>query len=263
MLIERIWAANSLRNFHYLIACSETGEALIVDPLNADQCLAVARARGFSIRQILNTHEHRDHTDGNAGVVAASGSKVLAHAGAAGVIGGVDRGLARGDVIKVGRTVELEVLDTPGHTRSHVCLLAHGDAPALFCGDTLFNAGAGNCHNGGHPEELYKTFDQQLARLPSSTLIYPGHDYVENNLRFTLNREPDNKSARKMLDKLAGQDPNSAYISTLEVEGEINTFFRLTSPMVIAKLREAFPELPEKPDQRTVFLKLRELRNSW
>jgi hydroxyacylglutathione hydrolase len=52
-------------------------------------------------------------------------------------------------------------------------------------------------------------------------------------------------------------------VSTLEVEGEINTFFRLTSPTVIAKLREAFPDLPEKPDQRTVFLKLRELRNSW
>ena len=32
---------------------------------------------------------------------------------------------------------------------------------------------------------------------------------------------------------------------------------------VIAKLRESFPELPEKPDQRTVFLKLRELRNKW
>ena len=86
---------------------------------------------------------------------------------------------------------------------------------------------------------------------------------MENNLRFTLNREPDNKSTQKMLDKLTGQDPNRAYISTLEVEGEINTFFRLTSPMVIAKLRESFPELPEKPDQRTVFLKLRELRNSW
>ena len=171
--------------------------------------------------------------------------------------------LGAGDVVKVGKTVELEALDTPGHTMCHVCLLSHTDQPALFCGDTLFNAGAGNCHNGGHPEELYKTFDQQLAKLPPSTLIYPGHDYVENNLRFTLNREPDNKSAQAMLDRLAGQDPNNAYVSTLEVEGEINTFFRLGSPTVIAKLRESFPELPEKPDQRTVFLKLRELRNSW
>jgi hydroxyacylglutathione hydrolase len=159
--------------------------------------------------------------------------------------------------------VELEVLDTPGHTMSHVCLLSHTDWPALFCGDTLFNAGAGNCHNGGHPAELYKTFSEQFAKLPPSTLIYPGHDYIENNLRFTLNREPDNKSAREMLDRLTDQDPDSAYIATLEVERQINTFFRLTSPTLIAKLREAFPDLPDKPDQRTVFLKLRELRNTW
>ena len=66
-----------------------------------------------------------------------------------------------------------------------------------------------------------------------------------------------------MLDKLKGQDTNKAYVSTLAVERDINTFFRLTSPTLIAKLREAFPDLPEKPDQRTVFLKLRELRNKW
>ncbi len=94
-------------------------------------------------------------------------------------------------------------------------------------------------------------------------MIYPGHDYMENNLRFTLNREPDNKAAREALDRLTGQDPNSAYVTTLEVERQINTFFRLESPTVIAKLREAFPDLPEKPDRRTVFLKLRELRNTW
>ena len=46
-----------------------------------------------------------------------------------------------------------------------------------------------------------------------------------------------------MLDKLAGQDPNSAYVSTLEVEGEINTFFRLGSPTVIAKLREVLSRI--------------------
>ena len=62
-------------------------------------------------------------------------------------------------------------------------------------------------------------------------LIYPGHDYLENNLRFTLDREPDNESAGELLDKLAGQDPSNAYISTLEVEEKVNTFFRLTSPI--------------------------------
>ena len=80
---------------------------------------------------------------------------------------------------------------------------------------------------------------------------------------FTLSREPDNQRAQEMLARLKGQDLDKAYVATLAVEREINTFFRLTSPTVIAKLREAFPDLPEKPDQRTVFLNLRELRNSW
>jgi Zn-dependent hydrolases, including glyoxylases len=145
----------------------------------------------------------------------------------------------------------------------HVCLRSHTDQPALFCGDTLFNAGAGNCHNGGHPEELYKTFDQQLAKLPSSTLIYPGHDYIGKQSAFHVESRARQQERPADARQARGQDPNSAYVSTLEVEGEINTFFRLTSPTVIAKLRESFPELPEKPDQRTVFLKLRELRNSW
>ena len=62
---------------------------------------------------------------------------------------------------------------------------------------------------------------------------------------------------------MEGQDPGRALVTTLGLEREINTFFRLSSPSVIRRLREAFPDLPEKPDPKTVFLKLRELRNKW
>jgi hydroxyacylglutathione hydrolase len=65
-----------------------------------------------------------------------------------------------------------------------------------------------------------------------------------------------------MLPQVAGQDPASA-VTTLADEKRINTFMRLASPGVIARLREDFPDLPEKPDARTVFTKLRELRNRW
>ena len=263
MIVKQIWTGNAFRNFNYLIACPETGEALAVDPLDSEKCLAAAKDAGFEITQILNTHEHRDHTGGNDAVVAATGAKILAHRNAGNAIGGISRGLSAGDVIKVGKTVELEAMDTPGHTMCHICLRSHTDQPALFCGDTLFNAGAGNCHNGGHPAELYRTFSEQLDKLPDSTRIYPGHDYIENNLRFTLAREPDNADAAATLARLSGQDPNAAHVTTLGEERRINTFFRLTSPTLIAKLREAFPELPGNPDPRSVFLKLRELRNSW
>jgi hydroxyacylglutathione hydrolase len=146
---------------------------------------------------------------------------------------------------------------------THICLLGHGDRPALFCGDTLFNAGAGNCHGGGNPESLYDTFVTQLARLPDSTRVFPGHEYLARNLQFTLDREPDNTAARTLLVQAQDQEPAASTITTLAQEKEINTFFRLQSPSVIARLRAAFPDLDERPDARTVFVKLRELRNRW
>lgn len=263
MIVERIWTGNAYRNYNYLIACPETGEALAIDPLDHGKTLAAAKANGWQITQILNTHEHHDHTGGNDAVVAATGARVIAHHQSGSRIRGVDRGVKAGDVIRVGRTVELECLDTPGHTMCHICLRAHGDQPALFSGDTLFNAGAGNCHNGGDPVALYTTFAEQLARLPDDTRVYPGHDYIENNLKFTLSREPDNAAAQALLPQVAQQDPASALVTTLGQEKQFNTFFRLTSPAVIARLREHFPELPEQPDARSVFVKLRELRNQW
>lgn len=263
MIVEQIWTGNAYRNFNYLIVCPESGEALAVDPLDSERCLAAANANGWQITQILNTHEHHDHIGGNQAVVDATGAKVLAHQNAKDSIPGLDVGLGAGDVVKIGRTVELESLDTPGHTMSHVCLISRTEQPALFCGDTLFNAGAGNCHNGGHPEELYDTFATQLANLPANTLIYPGHDYIANNLQFTLDREPDNDKAASLLDDVMEQNPDNALVSTLAQEKEVNTFFRLHSPSVIARLRESFSDLPDEVDPKTVFLKLRELRNSW
>ncbi len=263
MIVKQIWTGNNYRNFNYLIACSETGEALAIDPLDSEKCLKAARDAGWQITQILNTHEHHDHTGGNDAVVAATGAKILAHKNAGGKIANMARGLSAGDVIKVGRTVELEALDTPGHTMCHICLCAHGERRALFSGDTLFNAGIGNCHNGGDTGAMYSTFAKQLHQLPDDTLVYPGHDYIENNLRFTLDREPDNGKAGGMLDSVTGQDPAAAYVSTIGVEREVNTFFRLTSPSVIARLREKFPQIGDNPDPQTVFLKLRELRNTW
>ena len=263
MIVEQIWTGNAYRNFNYLVACPETGEALAIDPLDYAKCLDVARERGWTITQVLNTHEHGDHTGGNKGLIKATGATLIAHRNAGGRIPNVDRGVGAGDVIKVGKSVELECLDTPGHTMCHICLLSHSDQPALFSGDTLFNAGAGNCHNGGHPEELYATFRQQLERLAGNTLLYPGHEYLINNLAFTLDREPDNEAARDLLSNYRDQDPDTALVTTLAQEHEINAFFRLQSPSLIARLAETFPDIGDNPDPKTVFLKLRELRNSW
>ncbi len=263
MIVEQIWTGNAYRNFNYLIACPDTGEAMAIDPLDHEKCLGTAKDRGWEITQVLNTHEHGDHTGGNDAVIKATGAGLLAHAGAKGTIPGIDRGLAAGDVIKVGRGVELECLDTPGHTMSHICLLSRTEEPSLFCGDTLFNAGAGNCTGGGHPEQLFHTFATQLAGLGDDTLIYPGHDYIVNNLEFSLDREPGNERAKSLLGEIENQDPADALVTTLGQEKEINPFFRLHSPAVIQALRDVFHDISDDPDPKEVFLKLRMLRNDW
>src|SRR4051794_21551172 len=77
MIVEQIWTANNYRNFNYLIVDPDTGEALAVDPLDHQKCLAAAKDHGWTITQILNTHEHGDHTGGNGAVIAATGAKLL------------------------------------------------------------------------------------------------------------------------------------------------------------------------------------------
>jgi len=235
----------------------------VIDPLDVKRCLDAAASHDLNITKILNTHEHWDHIDGNAEMQRKTGAQVYAHHGAVEKIGNVDVGLEAGDTIAIGATVSLRVLDTPGHTMSHLCLLSNSDQPALFCGDTLFNAGAGNCHNGGDPDVLYETFSNQLDRLIDQTRIYPGHDYIVNNLEFTLDREPDNEATQIMLEKLRGQDPHNAYITTMGDERRINSFFRLTNPAIIQKLKSENSKISDNPAPREIFKALRHLRNHW
>jgi hydroxyacylglutathione hydrolase len=265
MLIERIWAANAGRNFHYLIACGETGEAMAVDPLDAQRCLRRAGELGWTIRQIFNTHEHLDHIGGNAEMVAATGAPVLAHQNAARQIGGVTQGLKDGDIVRIGRSVELRCLDTPGHTRAHLCLYGSpqdNDVPALFSGDTLFNAGVGNCIHGGDPRLLYDSFSSTLSRLPDATRVFPGHEYLVRNLGFTLDREPSNTAARDMAARCSGLSAEDMPVTNLGEERQFNAFLRLDSPEIIEGLHSRADGI-SKPGPREVFLALRELRNRW
>jgi hydroxyacylglutathione hydrolase len=262
MIIEQIWTANEGRNFFYLVACSDTGETLAIDPIDPGMCLDTAKEKGWQVTRVLNTHEHGDHTGGNNAVITATGAKLLGPANAAGRIDNIDEKLCEGDVVKIGSSGEFKVMETPGHTPIHISLYGETDEPHLLCGDTLFNAGVGHCRTGD-PNVLYDTFSTKIAALPDATRVYPGHEYMANNLGFTLDREPDNQAAKDLLEELKGQDPNDAKITTLGEERQINTFLRLDSPSVVAGLKERFADLPNAPDEKSVFLKLRQLRNGW
>ena len=262
MIIKQIYTYNNYRNFNYLIGCSKTREAIAVDPLAYNLCLDEAKKNELNIIAVINTHEHLDHTGGNDKIIKHTGAKLYAHHNAKNFIKDVDIGLKAGDTIKIGSTVNIDILDTPGHTMSHLCLLVRGKEEALFCGDTLFNAGVGNCHNGGNPLSLYNTFYNQLIKLDKKTKIYPGHDYLSNKLEFTLSLEPNNKNAFDLLQKSKKENFSTNFVSSFDLELKVNTFFRLKEKSILESLKSK-NVLSKNDSPQEVFLALRELRNSW
>jgi hydroxyacylglutathione hydrolase len=86
---------------------------------------------------------------------------------------------------------------------------------------------------------------------------------MARNLEFTLDREPDNGEASTRIATARQSDAAAMPVTTLGEEKRFNTFLRLQSPTVIERLRARFPDIGAQPDAKTVFLKLRELRDKW
>ena len=101
MIVEQIWTGNQFRNFNYLIVCPKTGEAMAIDPLDHEKCLAICKKNGWEITQVLNTHEHWDHIGGNQSIIESTNARLLAHKNAKDSIDGIDIGLSAGDSVKV------------------------------------------------------------------------------------------------------------------------------------------------------------------
>lgn len=260
MKVVRLYMNNRLRNFNYVIGCEETGQAIALDPLDGDAVLAAAQAQGWQIKLIINTHEHHDHIEGNPAVQAATGAPIWASEHAIGKIPNVARGLVANEVIEFG-SIKFKVLPTPGHTPVHVCLLTLSEeTPVLFSGDTLFNACAGNCFNGGDVDEMYETFQRELMPLPDQTILYPGHDYMKTNLDFSLAWEPDNADTQFWKEEVKEFTSEQMPYMTLGQERLYNPFLRLESPKLISKL---MVENKEGASAKDVFKALRLQRDRW
>lgn len=257
-IIHRLFAGNRLRNFNYVIEGST--KVWLIDPYDANQISTLLSTLNKPVVAIINTHEHHDHIRGNEELARKYNSEIWAHPNAHDKIPNVARFLAAESIIELEDGYQFRVLDTPGHTHAHLCLLLlnQGKIESIFTGDTLFNAGVGNCHNGGDPELLFETIHGFMKTLPDDIKIYPGHDYMRSNLAFTLDREPSNGEAKSWLERHAKIDQEKEFWQTrLGQEKLINTFLRLDQASVIDNL----PGKPQDPKQ--VFLTLRELRNRW
>jgi hydroxyacylglutathione hydrolase len=260
MKVVRLYMNNRLRNFNYVIGCEKTRQAIALDPLNGNAVLAAAQKSDWQIKIIINTHEHHDHIQGNPVVQAATGAPIWASEHAIGKIPNVERGLIANEVIELG-SMKFKVLPTPGHTPVHVCLLTLSESvPILFSGDTLFNACAGNCFNGGDVDQMFDSFKRELAPLPGNTILYPGHDYMKTNLGFSLNWEPGNKDAQYWQEATRELSPDEMPYMTLEQERLYNPFLRLESSSLRQQLAESGGCVLT---DRDVFKTLRSHRDQW
>lgn len=160
-------------NFSYLIADEATKEAAVVDPsYNADELIKTIKNQNLTLKYIINTHSHSDHTAGNTELQQLFGAKIAASKQTKNQ---ADLQLDDGDTLSLGK-IQIKVLSTPGHTQDGICLLIDGEK--LLTGDTLF---VGECGRtdlpGGNAKQLYETLFNKILKLNDEIEVYPGHDY--------------------------------------------------------------------------------------
>lgn len=259
MRIHQLFNHNPLRNFTYILE-GEGGQCYVIDPWDAGRVLDFCHSGGRKLKAVLNTHEHFDHVQGNEELVRACGCEVWVHERALARIPAATHPFQNGAVAKLAEDSEIVFMDTPGHTFAHMCLIfkVSGSEQAVFTGDTLFNAGVGNCRNGGDVEALYRSIEELSAKIHDDVQIYPGHDYMVNNLRFTLSLTPENQVAKQYLEQANLLAQRGEFmLTTMKEEKKINTFLRLQDE----SLRKALG-LGQTTDLE-VFTKLRRLRDHW
>jgi hydroxyacylglutathione hydrolase len=164
-------------------------EALVVDPGDAQPVFEALKRESLTLRCILVTHHHGDHTGGVQALREATGASVFGPAHEA-MPEPITR-LIEGDSVSA-LGMAFTVLDVPGHTAGHIAFYAEpaDEAPLVFCGDTLFSAGCGRLFEGT-PEQMLDSL-HKLSALPDTTRVCCTHEYTLSNLRFALAVEPDN-----------------------------------------------------------------------
>jgi hydroxyacylglutathione hydrolase len=242
-------------NLVYLHPCGN-GRVVAVDPGDAAVVRRALAEHEFSLAAVLLTHHHWDHVGGVADLRSRTHSEVISVDRS--LIATSDRTVAEGDRLRFD-AAHIDVIATPGHTRTSVCYYvappAPGEPGVLYSGDTLF---VGGC---GRPTEcdaavLWDSL-QKLAALPAETLVYCGHDYTLENYEFAVTVVPDNQPLRRRLEEVQKSIEYGQLTvpSTIAQERAANIFLLADNPQVKAALgmpdaeaREVFAELRRRKD---------------
>lgn len=173
----------------YLVYDADNGNGIVVDPGgDVAPLLREIEQRRVTVKAILNTHGHFDHSAGNIDLahlhvplaIHPADRELLAAGGGAAWFGfppvpavQPTLDLTAGFELAVGK-LHGHVLETPGHTPGSVCLYIP-EENALLTGDTLFAGSVGRTDlPGGDPRALTESL-KRLLTLPPETVIYPGH----------------------------------------------------------------------------------------
>lgn len=163
--------------YTYVLACAQTREAVLIDPVfgHHQRDMALLRELELKLVVVLDTHVHADHITGAWLAREATGCRIGLAKVAEGTL--VDLHLSDGDEIPYG-VQRLQVRATPGHTNGCLSFIDER-AGAVFTGDALMIRGTGRTDfQQGSPRRLYESIQDQLFSLPEGCIVFPGHDYA-------------------------------------------------------------------------------------
>lgn len=192
MIIFQAFPSGPLDTNVYVVACSETHKAAVIDPASGSTkaILPYLEKHHLTVDKILITHSHWDHVGDAALMKKRLNAPLYIHGDDADVLrhpphrrgmpwknlidpAEPDVLIKDGDTIAVGN-VTLRVLHTPGHTRGSVCFLCSQEN-VIFTGDTLFQGSIGRTSFPESAADLMWPSLDRLAKLPPETHVYPGH----------------------------------------------------------------------------------------
>ena len=177
MLFRQLFEPES-STYTYLLACSDTGQGVLIDPVveTLERDLGILKQLGLRLAYTLDTHIHADHISSSCRLRELTGCKIALPAMER--LPCADIGVGEDQPLDVGG-LTLQPIFTPGHTDTHHCyLLEHGGTQRLFSGDALLIDGCGRTDfQNGSAEALYRSVREKIFTLPEDTLVYPSHDY--------------------------------------------------------------------------------------